>query len=150
MSGSLSLRVTTPMAIVLDETGIASLRAEDASGDFGILPGHADFLTAIDAGVLRWRRAGGDWRFCALRGGIFRVTGGARVEIACREAVPGDDLAELQARVAEAHAAQLDAARQTRSEGTKLHARAIRHLMRQLMGDQRGYALLAELDGGEG
>lgn len=150
MSGALSLKVTTPLEIVLSERGIASLRAEDASGDFGILPGHADFLTAIDAGVMRWRGTEGAWRFCALRGAIFRVSGGAAVEVACREAILGEDLAALQAKVAEAHAAEIDAARHERSEGTKLQARAIRHLMRQLMGDQRGYALLAELDGGEG
>jgi len=147
MSATLSLRVTTPLSIVLDEVGVASLRAEDASGDFGILPGHADLLTAIDAGVLRWRKAEGDWHYCALRGGIFRVSGGTRVEIACREAVQGEDLAELQARVAAAHAEQIDAARHERSEGTKLQARAIRHLMRKLMGDRGGFALLAELDG---
>lgn len=149
MSGALALRVTTPLAIVLEATGVTSLRAEDASGDFGILPGHADFLTAIDAGVLRWRAGVSPWRYCALRGAIFRVTGGARVEVACREAILGEDLAALQARVAEVHALEVDAARHERSQGARLQARAIRHLMRQLMGDQSAHALMAELDGGE-
>ena len=48
MNDLISLSITTPLEIVLSETGIASLRGEDASGGFGILPGHADFLTVID------------------------------------------------------------------------------------------------------
>ncbi|MFD2855265.1 hypothetical protein ACFSZS_11465 [Seohaeicola zhoushanensis] len=53
---------------MLDETGILSLRGEDASGGFGILPGHADYVTVIDAGVLRWRGESGPWRYCVVRG----------------------------------------------------------------------------------
>ncbi|TPE53920.1 F0F1 ATP synthase subunit epsilon [Amaricoccus solimangrovi] len=132
MSGALALTVTTPLRIVLEERAIASLRAEDATGDFGILPGHADFLTVIEAGVLRWRGAAGPWRYCALRGGIFAVTGGAEVRVACREAIVSDDLASLRSRVAAARAEALDASRRARSEGTRLHARAIRQLMREL------------------
>ena len=41
------LRITTPLSVVVDEDGILSLRAEDATGSFGILPRHADFLTSL-------------------------------------------------------------------------------------------------------
>lgn len=132
MTGALHLTVTTPLQIVIDDPAVSALRAEDASGGFGILPGHADFLTVIDAGVLRWRAGGGPWRFCALRGAVFSVTGGAEVRIACREAIVGNDLARLQADVAAARAEALDAARRARSHDTRLHASAIRHLMREL------------------
>lgn len=132
MTGALHLVVTTPLQIVLDIEGIASLRGEDASGDFGILPGHADFLTVIDAGVMRWRDATGPWRFCALRGGVFTVTEGREIRVACREAIPGDDLASLLPQVAEARAQAEDDARRARAHGTGLHARAIRQMMRDL------------------
>lgn len=131
MSG-LALIVTTPLHIVLSEEDLASVRAEDESGDFGILPGHADFLTVIGAGVLRWRGAAGPWRYCALRGGVFTVTGGSEVRVACREAILSEDLTSLTAEVTRARAEARDAALRARSQHTRLQARAIRALMREL------------------
>lgn len=143
---ALTLTVTTPLRIVIADQTVAAIRAEDASGSFGILPGHADFLTVIDAGVLRWRDLASDhdkdyrqpgpddgrWQFAALRGGVMTVTGGRTVAIACREAILGDDLASLQARVAQTRAAQTDSARHARSHDAQLHSRAMRRLMQQL------------------
>jgi len=132
MSETLSLSIATPLRIVLDEAGIASLRAEDASGGFGILPGHADFVTVIDAGVLRWRGPAGPWHYCVVRGGVFTVSSGCEVHVACRDAIAGDDLARLRADVAESRKAREDAARRTRAHSARLHARAIRRLMHGL------------------
>lgn len=132
MTAALKLTVTTPLQIILQEEGIASLRAEDASGDFGIKPGHTDFLTVIDAGVMRWRTAEGPWRFCALRGGIFSVTGGNQVRVACREAILSDELASLRPRVSAARKEALDESRRERAQGVKLYAHAIRRLMHEL------------------
>ncbi len=41
------LRIVTPLAVVVDESDVTALRAEDESGSFGILPHHADFLTSL-------------------------------------------------------------------------------------------------------
>lgn len=142
----LTLTVATPLSVAVTDGAVASLRAEDASGDFGILPGHADFLTVIEAGVLRWRGETGPWHYCALRGGVLSVSGGRDVRIACREAVRAEDLATLSDAVARQRAAMQDAARQARSASTKLHARAVRQLMRRLAsgGDSLGLAPEAE------
>lgn len=129
---TLKLIVTTPLQIILREDAVISLRAEDASGDFGIRPGHTDFLTVIDAGVMRWRAAEGPWRYCALRGGIFSVTGGNEVRVACREAIVSDDLASLQARVSAVRKEALDESRRARAQGVKLYAHAVRRLMHEL------------------
>lgn len=134
MSGLLSMSLTTPLSIVLVDEAVASLRGEDASGGFGILPGHADFVTVIDAGVLRWRGRGDAWRYCAVRGGVLSVSGGREVHVACREAIPGDDLATLEDRVRAVQAARLDEQRRTRTHAARLHARAIRRLMHALSG----------------
>lgn len=147
MSGTLSLSIATPLRIVLDESAIASLRGEDASGGFGILPGHADFVTVIDAGVLRWRKSTGHWHYCVVRGGIFTVSGGREVHVACRDAVIGDDLPKLQAQVAESRHAREDAARRTRTQSARLHARAIRRLMKGLV--VGGDTLALDGEGGE-
>jgi ATP synthase protein I len=79
------LRIVTPLSVVVDEDA-DSLRAEDASGSFGIRPGHAPFLTALAVSIVSWKTAGLE-RFCALRGGVLTVTGGSTVAIATREAV---------------------------------------------------------------
>ena len=57
----MKLVVTTPLAIAVDDGDAAHLRAEDETGAFGVLPGHADFLTALSNSVVTWRdRAGGE------------------------------------------------------------------------------------------
>ena len=53
--GGMRLTVTTPLAIVVEADDVAHLRAEDETGAFGILPGHADFLTALAVSVVTWR-----------------------------------------------------------------------------------------------
>ena len=93
------LRIITPLSVVVDEEGVQALRAEDASGSFGILPRHADFLTSLALSVVGWRSGDGRSHYCAVRYGVLSVTGGRDVAIATREAVLGDDLATLDETV---------------------------------------------------
>ena len=139
----LTLRIVTPLRIALSVEGVTSIRCEDETGGFGILPGHADFLTVLDAGVLRWQ-LDGQWHFAALRGGVVTVERGSQVVIACREVVFGDDLETLEAKVVQARAAQADAARHARMTDTRLHARAIRQMMRALNGTPEIAEVLSE------
>ena len=99
MSETLHLTVTTPSQILVESDNVAAVRAEDQSGSFGILPGHADLLTVLVPSVLRWRTADGAARFCAVRGGVFTVASGRDVAVACREGVIGDWLEELEGKV---------------------------------------------------
>lgn len=132
MSDRLHLRVTTPATVLVDSDDIAAMRAEDASGSFGLLPGHADLLTVLEPSVLRWRDGDGMLRYCAHSGGVMTVTNGRDVAIACREGVIGTDLDRLREDVLRMREANLDADRRTRVEDTRMHARAVRQLMRQL------------------
>ena len=93
------LLISTPAAVVLDLDGVVHLRDEDASGAFGILPGHADFLTALPISVASWRLARGAEQHCALRSGVLTVNGGRQIEIATRQAVLGDALGQLETEV---------------------------------------------------
>jgi F-type H+-transporting ATPase subunit epsilon len=100
MSGeTLHLVVATPARILVDSAEIVALRAEDQSGSFGILPGHADLLTVLVPSVLRWRIADGATQFCAVHGGVFTVSAGRAIAVACREGVVGESLPELEAKV---------------------------------------------------
>ena len=93
------LSVSAPVAIVLDLQQIASLRAEDESGMFGVLPGHADLMTALIPCVLSWHDSAGLEGFCAVRGGVLSIIGGHRIQVATREAVVGTDLERLENEV---------------------------------------------------
>ncbi|MGY9048710.1 hypothetical protein P775_10670 [Puniceibacterium antarcticum] len=123
------LRIATPLSVVID-TDITSLRAEDASGSFGILPGHAPFLTALVISIVSWRQGDQD-RFCALRGGVLSVSDGT-VAIATREAVTGDDLATLDREVLARFQSDADAERVDHTETVQLQLNAIRHMVSRL------------------
>ena len=132
------LRIVTPLEIVVDDDRIQSLRAEDASGGFGVLPGHADFLTSLAISVVSWTRADGTSRHCAVRRGVLSVAGGREIAVATREAIVGDDFATLDQTVLERFRADSEVERKEHVENTRLHLFAIRQIMRRLRPDGRG------------
>ena len=71
MTDALHLTITTPATVLVDRDDVARVRAEDESGGFGILPGHADLLTVLPASVVRWRS--GDGATALLRGARRRA-----------------------------------------------------------------------------
>lgn len=136
MTDWLRLTITTPTTVLVDSIDVVAVRAEDESGGFGVLPGHADLLTVLPASVVRWRERSGATRFCAVRGGVFTVSDGERVAIACRQGTTGDDLAELETDVRNMRKAQAEADKSARVEQMRLHAHAVRQLMRYLRPDR--------------
>jgi F-type H+-transporting ATPase subunit epsilon len=132
MSGTLHLTVTTPAQILVEAGNVVAVRAEDQSGSFGILPGHADLLTVLVPSVVRWRTTNGAARYCAVHGGVFTVSAGRNVAVACREGVVGDSLADLEAKVRMVRTRQLEADRKARVEQVRLQALAVRQLLRYL------------------
>jgi F-type H+-transporting ATPase subunit epsilon len=132
MSGTLHLTVTTPAQILVEAGNVVAVRAEDQSGSFGILPGHADLLTVLVPSILRWRTTNGAARYCAVHGGVFTVSAGRNVAVACREGVVGDSLADLEAKVRMVRTRQLEADRKARVEQVRLQALAVRQLLRYL------------------
>jgi len=136
MNKTLHLTVTTPGKVLVDADNVVSVRAEDQSGSFGILPGHADLLTVLTSSVLRWRTADGATSFCAVRGGVFTVSAGHNVAVACREGVVSDSLENLEAVVRAERAQELEADRKARVGQVRAHAFAVRQLVRYLRPDQ--------------
>lgn len=136
MTRSMTLRIMTPLAIIVDQPA-SSLRVMDASGSFGILPGHADFLTRLAVSVVSWTTPEGTSRFCAVRGGALTVSAG-HVAIATREAVPGDDLATLDREVLVRFRAEMDEERVEHVETTRLHLSAMRQMLARLQPKSRG------------
>lgn len=51
--------------------GITSFVGEDTSGSFGILPGHARFMTSLVMGLARFRIDEQDWQYLATPGALL-------------------------------------------------------------------------------
>jgi F-type H+-transporting ATPase subunit epsilon len=126
------LRITTPLAVVVDEDDVLSLRAEDATGSFGILPRHADFLTRLAISIVSWQSSDETRHYCAVRRGVLSVDAGRDVAIATREAVTDDDLTTLDQTVLGRFRADLEAERTERVETTRLQLNAIRQIVSHL------------------
>ena len=132
------LQIITPLSVAVDVPDIRALRAEDASGHFGILPGHAEFFSSLVISVVGGTGGEGTAHYCAVRGGMISVTGGQEITITTREAVPGDDLATLEADVLARFRAALEVEKTERVASTRLQLNAIRMIMRHLRPDTRG------------
>jgi F-type H+-transporting ATPase subunit epsilon len=125
------LLITTPTAVVVDERDVVAVRAEDETGSFGILNGHAEFLTALTTSVVSWHR-GGRQRFCAVRRGVLSVMNGNEVAIATRQAIVGDDLSHLEHVVLAQFRDELEAEHTTRTGSLRLQMQAIKQIVRYL------------------
>jgi F-type H+-transporting ATPase subunit epsilon len=126
------LLITTPTVVVIDDPEVTAVRAEDESGSFGILTGHADFLTALTVSVVAWHRTDGLQHYCAVRRGVLRVSAGSEVAIATREAISGDDLDHLEQVVVAKLRSALESERAARTESLQLQMKAIRQIVRYL------------------
>lgn len=74
--------------------GVVSFVGEDASGGFGILPGHARLVAALAFGLARFRQEGGAWNFLALPGGVLHFVDG-RLYIATRRYLRDADFGRI-------------------------------------------------------
>jgi F-type H+-transporting ATPase subunit epsilon len=132
------LVITTPTKVVIDDSDVIAVRAEDESGSFGILNGHADLLTALTVSVVSWHHGDDRRRFCAVRRGVLSVSNGSEVAIATREAIPGDDLDRLEQVVLAEFREALEAERTARTESLQLQMKAIKQIVRYLRPDRPG------------
>lgn len=87
------LSVTTPRGSLLD-TDVEEVTAPGVLGEFGVLPGHIPFLSAIRPGVLAYRTKEGT-RLLAVGEGILevaRATQGDQVLVLVDQAIVARDL----------------------------------------------------------
>ncbi|GGJ33298.1 F0F1 ATP synthase subunit epsilon [Neoroseomonas lacus] len=123
------LTIATPDALLLEQDGVVSLRAEDESGTFGIMAGHVPFLTALTPSVVSWRDENGREKHCAVRGGLLTVRDGQQIAIATRQAFLGDDIARLEDKLRAGIAAAEESERTERVAAAQMQAAAIRRIM---------------------
>jgi len=131
------LLVTTPLSIVVDVADVRHVRAEDETGAFGILPGHADLVTVLAVTVITWRNHAGQEHYVAVRGGVLIVRGGDLVEVATGAAVGEDTLHRLGLAVLARFRDESRAEQESRVSTARLHLAAIRQLQRYLDAGRR-------------
>lgn len=71
MADRLTLEIATPTRLVVSET-VDEVVVPGALGYFGVLPGHAPFLTTLGVGELMYRQ-GREERYLAIAGGFAEV-----------------------------------------------------------------------------
>lgn len=128
----MKLTVATPLAVITEAEDVAHVRAEDETGAFGILPGHANFLTALTLSVISWRDSAGQEHHIAVRGGVLEVAGGAAVTIASREAVADDDLHRLETNVIAGFHKRNQEEQAARTDERRLYLSAIERIFKLL------------------
>jgi F-type H+-transporting ATPase subunit epsilon len=84
----LSLEVATPTRLVVAET-VDEVVAPGIEGYFGVLPGHAPFLTTLGIGELTYRQ-GRDERHVAIAGGFAEVRNDKVIVLADSAELPAD------------------------------------------------------------
>ncbi|MGC9420155.1 MAG: F0F1 ATP synthase subunit epsilon [Rhodovulum sp.] len=132
------LVVTTPTELVEDVDEVRHVRAEDETGAFGILPGHADFVTVLPVSVVTWQSPEDREGFVLVRRGVLTVRGGTLVEIAARGAYRSAELAALgEGALAELERREITEA-EARTTDTRLHLATMRQIERVLHAGRDG------------
>ncbi len=145
----MKLIVMTPTSVVAEVADIRHIRAEDETGAFGILPGHADFVTVLPVSVVTWA-TGEREGYVLVRGGVLSVTNGDLVEIAARDAYRQDELEDLGTFALE----ELKRADETedisRTADTRLYLAAMRQIEHVLRSGHKARAAPLVVDGRSG
>jgi F-type H+-transporting ATPase subunit epsilon len=86
------LKIVTPLKIT--ENDIKYIRLKDATGFFGVMKGHIDFLTVIEPSLCYYIDSNDMEVFLAVNGGVLRVRGG-KVTLTSLEVFESDDAEKL-------------------------------------------------------
>ena len=123
---TLDFEILVPDGVVL-QTKIRSLQAADASGRFGIWPGHEAFVTVLEPCIVVFRDEHDSEKFAAVDGGTLVLEQGT-ISIACREAIVAQTLDEVADRAGAMLEQRHQAERTARGEFTELQSTLLRQL----------------------
>jgi len=84
------LEIVTPRGSAIT-VEVDEVTAPGVRGEFGVLPGHTPFVSALRAGVLSWKQKGGR-RVMAVGPGYAEVSGKDRVVVLAQQAIAADDI----------------------------------------------------------
>ena len=142
------LRVTTPLALVVEHPDVRHVRAEDATGAFGLRARHAPLITMLATSVVAWLDGQGVERYVAVRGGVLFARDDV-VDIATRDAVSGEDLARLEHDVIERFRREEHLEETARGGAARLESTVIRRIYEYVHGEKTHLTMPGAEDGDE-
>ncbi|MEJ2695370.1 MAG: F0F1 ATP synthase subunit epsilon [Candidatus Sulfobium sp.] len=97
MTGSsFRLRIVTPE--VVTEKDVHHIRMKDATGFFGVMKGHEDFLTVLEPSLCYYTDTAGKEFFLAVDGGLLCIRDGV-VSLTSRDVYESSDADRLAATI---------------------------------------------------
>jgi len=123
---NLDLEIIAPDRVIA-RLRVVAFQAEDASGRFGIRPGHENLLTVLVPCVVRFRAEDGQESFAAIDGGVLLLEGG-RISVATRDAVVAERLDEVADKAAAMLFARKDKEQAARAGFGELESSLLREL----------------------
>jgi len=115
--------------------GVVSFVGEDASGGFGILPGHARTSTVLEIGLARFRVGQGDWQFIAAPGAVVRFVAD-ELHFSARRYLRDTDLERVRAALQQELIAEETALRSVKQSLQRLEKEMLRRLWRLGRGEE--------------
>jgi F-type H+-transporting ATPase subunit epsilon len=109
--------------------GVTSFVGEDASGSFGILPGHARMMTVLVFGLARFRTAADDWHYLALPGALLYFSDNA-LSLGTRRFLLDDDYGRISAALHEQLLAEERALHEIRNSLQRMEEQLLKRLWR--------------------
>jgi F-type H+-transporting ATPase subunit epsilon len=97
MENKLRLEIVTPYGLILGDD-VDEIGASGSEGDFGVLPGHVNFITTLKIGMLSFRK-GSETKFVFINSGYAEV-GPDKVTILADSAEISDEIDAERAKVA--------------------------------------------------
>ena len=125
---TLGLEILVPDAVVLC-TRVTGVQAADATGRFGLRPGHERFVTVLAPSLLVYTDEAGTERYAAVDGGVLLLEGD-RVSVVTREAVLADRLEEVAEKAATILDVRRRQERHARAEFDELQTALVKQLAR--------------------
>lgn len=108
-------------------TGVRSFVGEDASGSFGLMAGHARFMTSLVFGLARFADTSGRWRFLALPGGLLYFNDN-ELTISTRHFLIDDDYARISSAIDEQLLAEEEALHDVKQSLRRMEDEMLRRL----------------------
>lgn len=106
---------------------VVSFVGEDASGSFGILPGHAPLSTVLEFGLARFRPEGAGWQFLAAPGAVVRCAAD-QLHFITRRYLRDSDFERVQAALREQLLREEESLRAVKQSLRRLEEEMLRRL----------------------
>jgi F-type H+-transporting ATPase subunit epsilon len=125
---TLHLQILVPDAVVLDAR-VTAVQAADASGRFGLRPGHERFTTVLVPSLIVYTDEEGHERFAAVDGGVMMLEG-EQLSVVTRDAVLADRLEDIAQKAAMILDIRRREEQQARAEFDELQTALVKQLAR--------------------